>query len=470
MSTTPSRRAAVAATLLFLCCFSTATSARAQFTEDYIAPDGTSILSTSMSVVRAKSGRLVTVRGGVFGFRNVTIPRRARIEGRGPNPMIWLVTGTMTIDGTLDCSGRDGSDVVTLNAANFAVSGGRGGPAGGDGGLGSPETAQSSPRGGNGNGPYDFGAFGGRGGARALGANLRSFGSGGGGGVFTTAGDPVFRALAQASGDGGAGQQSVGLVPGGRRGSSIFLDRHGDNDFYGVGYDVFRKRAVVGELPLLVGGSGGGGGGDRSDPTRFFVSDRRGGGGGGGGGCLVIYCLGKIVVSGRVLADGGNGGGGEDGGSSRMGGSGGGGSGGMIFLIARDEIVLHARGETLDRGDSDFCISADGGVGGHSGFGSVLYRDKYVHARPRPNAGGFGGLGLIQLMTRSGQNRDGTNTVLDDHITIVRGTRKLVGAEKQRFLAWRAWGPSGKRVDDAGRPIPATRGGDLRPSPVLLRL
>ena len=74
-------------------------------------------------------------------------------------------------------------------------------------------------------------------------------------------------------------------------------------------------------------------------------------------------------------------------------------------------------------------------------------------------------------LTTPGDNSDGTNTRLDDGITLVRNNVTLSGAEKQRYLAWKGWkNASGVRVDDSGSPIPATRGGEFRPQPILLPL
>jgi hypothetical protein len=142
----------------------------------------------------------------------------------------------------------------------------------------------------------------------------------------------------------------------------------------------------------------------------------------------------------------------------------------MIVLITRDEIILSVRGETFDRGDSDFCLAADGGICRQAGWLGSRITSKYQSlAGLRPNSGGFGGPGLLQLMAPVGRNTDGTNTILDDRITLMRGARRLSGTEKQRYLAWRGWAKkSGQRIDDAGKSIPASRGGDMRPSPVLL--
>ena len=447
---------------------------QAQALEEWVAPLGDSVLSTSFQSLRAKSGRTVNVAGGVFVFKNVTIPSGATVKGVGPNPMIWVVTGDLIVDGELDVDGSDARHVETLNAGNFPAPGGMGGAAGGRGGAGSPSTTTSSPSGQVGFGPYDFPGLGGRGGGLSIAAALPAHvGSGGGGGVFTTVGDASPRSLfiPQTSGTGGDGLDSVGRLLGGSAGSAIFVDRDDENDFWGVGFDVARSRFVVGELPLLVGGSGGGGGGDRSMPNSVFTMDARGAGGGGGGGCLILYAEGRVIVRGKVHADGGSGGGGEEAGSCRKGGGGGGGSGGMLVLAAHGGIEVHVKGETYEKGDYDYALSADGGIGRNSSFNATGFESKYLATTPRPNAGGWGGLGLLQLIAPTGNNSDGTNTRLDDGITLVRNNVTLSGAEKQRYLAWKGWkNASGVRVDDSGSPIPATRGGDFRPQPLLLPL
>lgn len=441
----------------------------AQIVDDWVAPAGTSVLDTSFTQIKSTQNRTITVRGGVFVLRNVTIPRGAIVEGVGVNPMIWIVTGDFQVDGELSVDGQDGADSLTLNSANFPVAGGRGGPAAGDGGRGSPSTVGSSLFGASGDGPYQTAGFGGGGGSLAVGISAAHFGGGGGGGVFGAAGDAAFAPIFQASGVGGFGRGSAGPVPGGAIGKRIFVDPVADNDFWGIGYDVFQRRVVFGELPILIGGSGGGGGGDRTNSPNF-IFDETGGGGGGGGGCLVIYAFGKIRIHGKVHANGGAGGGGEQAGGSIHAGGGGAGSGGMLVLITRDEIILATRGETFDRGDSDFCLAADGGISRQSGWQGPRITSKYQSLTGlRPNAGGFGGPGLLQLMAPVGTNQDGTNTVLDDRITLLRGATKLSGSEKQRYLAWRGWvDKNGRRIDDAGKPIAVSRGGDMRPSPILL--
>ncbi|MCB9918616.1 MAG: hypothetical protein H6832_09455 [Planctomycetes bacterium] len=457
---------------LFTLC-TAAPVAMAQNLEEWVAPSGETMLSTIFQTLKAKSGRTVTLVNGIYVFKNVTIPSGASVRCSGPNPMIWVVTGDFIVDGELSTNGSDGQSAWTLNSANVPIAGGNGGAAGGRGGAGSPASNGTSPRGETGYGPYDFATFGGRGGFLSIGATSSAFGSGGGGGVFTTSGDrsPHGLTIPQSSGVGGQGWSTTGALRGGTAGSLIFVDADDENDFWGVGFDVARNRLVVGELPILVGGSGGGGGGDRTAPNANFVDDEVGGGGGGGGGCMIVYAEGRVLVRGKIRADGGNGGGGEAAGASLFGGGGGGGSGGMLVLAAHQGITVHVRGETYDMSDFDYALSADGGVGINSNFATTLYESKYSKAVPRPNGGGFGGLGLIQLITPMGTNTDGTNTRLDDGITLVRNNQILTGSEKQRFLAWKGWkNAQGVRIDDAGKPIPASNGGDFRPQPILLPL
>ena len=357
-------------------------------------------------------------------------------------------------------------------------------------------------------------------------------GSGGGGGRFATAGDPYYKhkqdpgtvSFIQQSGGGGYGCSgnsgaATRLLPGGTPGSDVFVDGRLDNDFFGVGVNYQTGEVIRGELPFPMGGQGGGGGGDLTGTiaSSTWLSDSKGGGGGAGGGVLII-CAQHIEVGprGTISANGGHGGGGEQAGGNNQGGGGAGGSGGMVILVAHDEIVLYTHGETYAMGDPntpsapttpvgsyEFSISADGGVGTQGVFGGVSWSEKY----PPPNdgekwdrnpAGGFGGMGIIQLVTRPGNNEDGTNTILDDHIHIVRqtpsGDVRLRGDEKERYIAWRGYpNERGVWVDDFNNPTynndasiafslprwsippasfpsqvqPRDAEGDMRPAPIL---
>jgi hypothetical protein len=407
--------------------------------------------------------------------------------------MVWVVEN-MVVDGLLSVAGAEGQHVNTLNSAPFPAAGGRAGAGGGDGGSGSPQIAHRSFAGQSGNGPGNTPGLGGTGGLVSLVPGCGR-GSGGGGGAFATTGDPHYPQLA---GAGTSFQQQLGLggqgcqgasgaaprsLPGGGPGGTVFVDGRGENDFFGVGYDVFRQRVIVGELPLLVGGAGGGGGGDLANspgllsPT--WQTDSVGGGGGGGGGCLVVFARTGIQVTGRITANGGHGGGGEQAGSCNQGGGGGGGSGGLLILATLGSIVLDVRGETYANRDYDFVLSADGGVCTTGTFAPPVVAGKYPPNGqvPQPGAsydsaplGGFGGMGVLQLVTPAGNNSDGTNTVLDDNVVLRRNGVPLTGALKQRFLAWRGYpDANGTPVDDFGVPTNVgAREGDIRPSPVLL--
>jgi len=83
------------------------------------------VLNTSFTQVVPKQGLPFTVSGGVFNFRNVTIPQGVTVRGTGPNPMVWLCSGKFTVAGTLTVRGGNGARVDTLNSANFAKAGHR---------------------------------------------------------------------------------------------------------------------------------------------------------------------------------------------------------------------------------------------------------------------------------------------------------------------------------------------------------
>jgi hypothetical protein len=131
-------------------------------------------------------------------------------------------------------------------------------------------------------------------------------------------------------------------------------------------------------------------------------------------------------------------------------------------------------GENYGNRDYQFAVSADGGVSRVGNFAGNPFPAKYP---PAPAAvvdgspsGGFGGLGVVQLFTTPGANQDGTNTVLDDNVRVLRNGVPLTGAEKQRYLAWRGF-PNGMGIDVDDLGVPTSIGdaeGDIRPSPILL--
>lgn len=451
------------------------------------------VWNTDFTIVASSTGPY-QVLGGLFVFDTVTIPAGTTLRGTGSRPMI-IVCNQIQIDGTIDASGGNGARIDTLGMANFPALGGQAGPAGGNGGDSSPNAIGQSWTGRPGRGPLQFPGGGGGGGNYSLPQSCDR-GSGGGGGSFATTGDPHYKFLpgigvsfVQGAGYGGFGCLGVSgaatrVLPGGGPGARVVVDARPDNDFFGLGYDVFTQQVVSGELQL-VGGAGGGGGGNKSSDNLFlspnFVNDARGGAGGGGGGCLAIVAINNIVVGplGRIRANGGHGGGGEQVGSCNQGGGGGGGSGGFLILAARGTIDLHVKGETYANNNYDFVLSADGGVCLTGAFLSPTVTGKYGVNGSLPLSGtnydlrplgGFGGMGAIQLMTFPGTNADGTNTVLDDNVNLFANGVLLTGATKQRFLAWRGYQNAvGVPVDDFGAPTNiGSNEGDIRPSPALL--
>lgn len=482
------------------------------------------VLNTNFTQVTPKTGAPFNVSGGVFNFRNVRIPLNKTVQGQGTNPMVWLVSGRFEVFGTLSVRGGDGERVNTSSNANVPKAGGDGVCGGGDGGDGSPSATSRDLAGGTGNGPLQAPNRGGVGGQLACTAGCNR-GAGGGGGALSTQGDPnykqklappgtvtigtgtpppqnVYPVFAQQIGIGGNGciggagtvtRVLDGAVPG----PTVFSDARNDNNFWGVGVRYDTNLRITGELSVPIGGGGGGGGGDFSyndncgDVDPNFENDSSGGGGGGGGGVLVVKALGPIIIGdgvndgGNINADGGNGGGGEPSASSGRGGGGGGGAGGMVVLMSADHIEINARGAggsyRYAQNNYDFSISADGGVC-RTGTTAPVIQGKYPASGTAINAtfrttydsaplGGFGGMGIVQLMTPPGDNLvDMTNTVLDDNIKVFQAGMELMGSQKQAMLAWRGFpNQIGQGVDDGGAVI--TIGddeGDIRPSPTLL--
>jgi hypothetical protein len=160
----------------------------------------------------------------------------------------------------------------------------------------------------------------------------------------------------------------------------------------------------------------------------------------------------------------------------------------MVVLMAgkRIQIYKHGGPYAAPNNNYEFAISADGGVGLLDVYGNSTgwIRGKYdpmphlagtaqrMNGRP---CGGFGGLGLIQLMAPPGPNPgedDQTNTILDDSIDIIDPITlaKIEGVDKMRFLAWRGTvDPGGvPRDDDGVEVIIGKDEGDIRPTPILM--
>lgn len=226
---------------------------------------------------------------GVFNFTTITIPSGVTValtRNAANTPAILLATGTVTLSGTLDVSGSNGSPLTRP---------GLGGPGGFEGGKGADAVSQSA-------GGYGLGPGGGR---AAVGWT-----AGGGGGSYGSVG-----------GGGGPCTNCSGLPlgTGGAAGSTYGTDA----------------------LQPLLGGSGGGGGG------AFVGNAPTGGGGGGGGGAILLASSTSINLGASFgpVAVRASGGAGAFGSGTNAGG--GGGSGGAIRLIAP---TLSGSGQLLAQG------------------------------------------------------------------------------------------------------------------------
>ncbi len=473
---------------------------------DWVPPTAQIELSTHTQTLTYLDAPPRTFAGGVLHVRNLHIRAGDFVQARGPNPLVLVVAGDARIDGTLSVAGAHA--VLATNAGQYR----------GPGDL-PPGTNVPNP-------PGTFawwnsaGAGGGHGGTMPLGCRLDTVApgqdavaapgtggaggrwdcpairsSGGGGGAMATYGDPWYPSAAlpnlfpQRSGHGGrGGPGSAGALSrallGGPPGTAVFANGDPSDDHWGDLWNPVLGRRIRGELPQPIGGGGGGASGNSSYETCAPESTLvwRGQNGGGGGGALVLQVRGTLTIgpSGRITADGGHGvlhnplyvdvvGGG------------GGGAGGMVVLMAGERLVIHTHGETFANRDYDFAVSADGGACRRPNVGSaatILSKYPANGQTTLPSSawdelpmGGFGGLGVIQLLVPMGtDNADGTNTVLDDRIDIVQNGAPLQGLAKQRFLGWRGHADGhGQYVDDFGLPT-GTRGGmgDLRPDPILM--
>ena len=216
------------------------------------------VLNTNFTTVQPQNGSAYNVSGGVFNFRSVNIPAGRTVQGQGTNPMVWLVSETFEVSGTLSVRGGDGQRVNTSGNANVAKDGGAGVCGGGDGGAGSPSSTLRDIGGAPGNGPLQAAEQGGRGGTLACSAGCGR-GSGGGGGSLSTQGDPGFKQLIRPAGTvpigsgnppplnpfaifqqqtGAGGRGCIGpagtvtrVLEGAVPGPTVFVDARTDNDF-----------------------------------------------------------------------------------------------------------------------------------------------------------------------------------------------------------------------------------------------
>lgn len=332
---------------------------------------------------------------GVYEFESFHLRAGDTASVSGSKPLLILVRGDCTIDGTFTGLGggtggpgfdTDGTSTYT-SGAPVGGSGGLAGPGGGTGGAGNNPTGANLNMGNgfDGNGPQMVD------GATLPGTVVQATGGSGGDGVNISGAGGSF------SSAGGVGTNSAGTstVPAGDPFGTAYHDRDPATFTPDRGY--FPGSGVTG------GGGGAGGGADDGNSNGSVDNgDHGGAGGGGAGGALWVICGGTLNVGGTITANGGAGGntyaipqqeidvgpdmaagGGDDSligvaaGASPTGAGapGGGGAGGAIYLVARTALNVAATAT----------LTADGGAGGTCGVAGLV--------------GGAGGSGRITLQT-----------------------------------------------------------------------
>lgn len=231
---------------------------------------------------------------GILQYTSVNIPSGVTVSFKRNalnTPVQLLVSGDVTIAGTISLNGKDAKPTGTAGDGALGDDGlpGEGGPGGFDGGRGGKADAASRLeliRGGTGLGPG-----GGKGG------DERKDGCYGG----------VYRHY-----------QGLGAA-------YAVIGGNGYGSSWGCGSSdlLIPKSYGTAAVTPLIGGSGGGGG--------LGGSNYSGSGGGGGGGAILIASSGAINISGVIDTTGGDGG---DIAGTGAGSSGAGGSGGAIKLMA----------------------------------------------------------------------------------------------------------------------------------------
>jgi hypothetical protein len=340
---------------------------------------------TAAASLRTDGGTVVldslTVADGEVLIFDTSDPLPASAGNEAFLPVILLVAGDASIEGTVQMGGEDGGDVAQVASdGGDGAPGGAGGGVGGncyyaatavpgdgftggggqnpgncteyvDGGIGAAESNDSQH---GGEGLFSTVDNGGVGYAGAAGGGTGApWGTGGGGGeAYVIAGDGGF------GGGGGAGHCDAsywgagggGFGTDGESGMGIVGDGPVDYRSGGAGF-------ANGDDTLLplAGGSGGAGGESGSG-----TGDGAGGGGGGGAFLLQAATI-TFGASGKIDAHGGNGGDteGVNPGSST---GGAGGSGGGIQLVSPQILGL-----TVDS------LDLTGGFGGHSGGATQYY-------------------------------------------------------------------------------------------------
>jgi hypothetical protein len=222
--------------ILVACVLAPAQAQQATYNSGSTGADGAFAPTQSQEVQLPESG--------VFNFTTVNIPQSVSITFKRNSrntPVMILASGNVTMAGTINVSGGNGSASNTIGGR---AGGGQGGPGGFDGGRGGT-SFNGFTNGLAGQGP---GAGGGGGSI-----NGPAAGGGGGGGFITPGGDGFQTNANGIIGKGGLKYGSTTLV-------------------------------------MLIGGSGGGGGGGSTGGLGI--------GGGGGGGAILIASSGSITFGG----------------------------------------------------------------------------------------------------------------------------------------------------------------------------
>jgi len=278
--------------------------------------------------------------GGVLNYKSIRVDAGQRLTFRKNatnTPVVLLVQGDVTVNGTIDVSGASSTHTGTAGDGNIGDDGlpGAGGPGGYDGGMGSA----NPDRAGNGVGP--------------------------GGGV---GGSYIVNVCY--CGGGGASYASVGAI---------------DN------YNRTPASAAYGSETLLplIGGSGGGGGAGGASS--------RGSGGGGGGGAILIAAKGTVTIgqTGQILANGGASGMTNAPTAGTPGGSGGGGSGGAIRIVATS---ITGEGTVQAAGGQAGALANGSYRGGNGGTGRIrIEAESFVRSAATDPPYTFGAPGAIVL-------------------------------------------------------------------------
>lgn len=261
------------------------------------------------------------------------------LQGVGAKPLVIRSLSTVLVDGTITCSGNNGSSgSSSYNSVNAGASSRCGGGSGGQSVM--PAMAPSSVNTGSSGGGFVSGGFGGN----SQDANGGRGGGGGGAYVKTFSGGAD-------SADGTQGKDSTGA------------------NATAVGTN-YRDDAFIDDLS----GAGSGGGGGSAFQSGVDAGNSSGGSGGAGGGNLRIYAVGDVTINGSVLANGG------DGGSVAnpfKAGAGGGGGGGSILIMTVGDITNDGSVQAI-AGSGGTAFSNAAGGNGYWGRTWLVEKDGYA--------------------------------------------------------------------------------------------